>query len=243
MDASPNVFKIGETVDELSAEQIEISVAVEIFKVWCGAAIDIYRSARSSQLLGYSIGGIRGGAFVAEEKHEAMQRSVPPFPLIIPRIVPPILAPVLDPDNEIERSIPVVVAIAPLPVSDFRALYLLSDRLIESGIDRELRSSFKALLQEPRVLKAGRQDSQSVGGIARHDVVSRLTQATGGPKDGIPVRAGIAGFVLEKPDAVGGLVGTGNNEVVVTITVCVAGNRPGPQAHTQINGQTRVVVP
>jgi hypothetical protein len=49
-------------------------------------------------------------------------------------------------------------------------------------------------------------------------------------------------LVLKIPDAVGGFVGTGDEQVEIAIAICVAWNRPSPKSDAEIDGQTRVVV-
>ena len=110
LPARADVLEVGEAVEKLTAEQIEVAVAIEVGEVGARRAIDINRRATSKDFL--RCVGIHA-IHIFNQIHPAMQWAVAPATLGVERLIPDVVAPVADADDEILIAIPLPVDKSP----------------------------------------------------------------------------------------------------------------------------------
>ena len=240
--ACAGVLKIGEFVQELTAQQIEIAIAIEVLELRRGATEYIETLARCVDELRLVILRLSGAARVLDEVDPAMQRAVLPFAVGVPRIVPPVVAPVFYRDDEIERAIAIVVSVAPLIVPHLRPVRLRALRLMELRIERQLHFLIEAGPGEVLVFRARCQHAHSAIDITRHHIVNRFADELARLEHWHLVLRCIARRVLEEIHAIARLVWAGDDQIKVAIAIRITRHRPGPEPDAKIDREAGVVV-
>jgi hypothetical protein len=162
----------------------------------------------------------------------AMKRTVAPAPLGVVGLVPDEVGPIADADDEIVDAVAVVIDVAPHVRTD--AVF------VDVGLGVDLRGLLKLRFAEVHVLDAGGEDAGLAADVGDLQVVRGGAEADAGFEDG-HFFSGLA-RVLEIPDAVGGFVRAGNEQVGLAVTVVVHRHGPGPEPDAEIDDEAGVVV-
>ena len=107
------ILEIGEAVQELSAKEIQIPVAVEVREIRRGPAEDLKILAGGLDADGRLILGLLVSALVPHEIHEATQRAFDPYAFLIVGVVPAVVGPITDADDHV--GLPIAVIVDDLP--------------------------------------------------------------------------------------------------------------------------------
>ena len=105
----PDVFVVGEAIEELAAEHVEVAVAIEVREVRRRPAEGLERSLAGVQLERLCVYGVLVRAFVARDVDETAQRPAGPVALRVVGIVPAVIGPVADADREVVAAIAVEI--------------------------------------------------------------------------------------------------------------------------------------
>ena len=223
-------MEVGEAVEELAAEEVEVAVAIEVGEVRAGPAEDV--DGRPAGLEFYGLVRILAGV-VFDQVDPAVERSVLPAALAVVGVVPLVVAPVADADDEVLVAVAVPIDVAPHAGADFAGVDVCR------GVD--LFGLVEAAVVETDVFEVLVEDAGLAVDVADLDVVVGFADVDAGFEDRhFDLR--ILGGVFEEVEAVGGFVRAGDDEVEVAVAVVVHRERPRPEADAEIDLEAGVVV-
>ena len=230
----PDVLKIGETVQELAAQEIQVSVAVEVREIRRGPAEDLEVLAARPHTYGCLILGLRIGALIAHDIDETAQWPFDPFAFLVVSIVPTVVGPIADADDDVGLPVTVVVGIFPHVRADFVRVDVRRQRQLPAGLEPGLR--------EIRVLDGRRQDPRlAIGALAELDVLHAFADAHARLEDRQRTLRRV-GVGPEDIHAVRRLVGAVDDEFELAVAIDVHGQGPSPEADAKIHDEPRVVI-
>ena len=111
--ARADVLEVGEAVEELAAQQVEVAVAVEVHEVRRRAAEGVDRLAARFNFARRVVARLRRRAEILEPVDETVERAVGPFARAIVGVVPAVFRPVIRADDEIDRAVAIEIDVAP----------------------------------------------------------------------------------------------------------------------------------
>ena len=234
LGAAAGVLEVGEAVEELAAEQVEVAVVVEVAKVRRRPAKGLHRPVGGVDLLRLVILRRFIGAGVAQQIHIAAEGAVHPAAIGGVGVVPAVFGPVADTDDEIVFAIAFEIDHAPHVGADFVH--------VDVRGRTELHLLLDARFEEIGMRMARREHDGFAVEVAHLHVLGAFADALRRLEDGHLGLRGVAAGVFEKVDAVVGFVRAVHHEIEVAIAIEVHRQRPGPQADTEIDDETWVVV-
>ena len=234
LGARAGVLEIGEPIEELAAEQVEISVAIEVAEIRRRPAVGLHGPIRGHDLLRLVIRRLLVRAGVREQIHVAAQRAVHPAAFGGVGVVPAVFGPVTDADDEVVFAVAIVIDHAPHVGAHFVH--------VDVGGRTELHLLLDARVEEIGMQMAGCEHDGFAVDVAHLHVLCAFADAFGRFEDGHLVLRRVAASVFEEVDAVVGLVRAVHDEIEVAIAIEVHRHRPGPQTDAEIDGEAGVVV-
>ncbi len=165
-----------------------------------------------------------------------MQRAVSPTTVVVVGVIPTVVGPVADTDDEIMVAVAVVIDVPPHVGANAVAVNV-APRI---DLPRLIKVEITALLIT-REFVARFEDPRFTVDVADLEIVCCFSDSDSRLKDG-HFDFGILRRILEEVDAVGRLVGAGNQQVHVAVAIVVHRHRPSPQPNAQVNDQVGMVV-
>ena len=231
--ARADVFEIGEVVDKAAAEEIEIAIVVEIGKVGRGHAVDIDAYALAFKADGVFVFGCGRSAGIFDDVDIAMEGAAQPVAITVISVIPAVLEPVPHADHDVEVAIAFKVYLFPLvgaglfPVAEeffLRVDFIALELLAFDGVFPDY---------------GGGHENGAVFGVRDLCVGEGRAEAYRGCEEG---RLAVAGNIFEEVGTVVGFIGTGNEEIIVTVLIIVHGHGPGPKSNTEFYGEIGLII-
>ena len=240
--ARADVLEVSEPVEELAADEVEITVPIEVREVRRRPAEGFQRLVadhdaerllvaaevrRRIRNFRFPISDFRvrlltsaATGYPPRHIHEPAQRPVGPLAARVVSIVPDVFRPVADPDYQVLRAVAVVVRHAP---------HIRADLVrVDVRGQGELHRFVEAGLEEVRVCVARREHHGFPVHVADLHILQSLADATARLEHRQLVLRGVARDVLEEVNAVVRLVRAVHDEVQVAIAIEVHRQRPRP---------------
>ena len=218
-------------VDELSADQVEVAVAVEVGDAGIRGAVDVDRPAARLDLAAVDVPLGR----ILDEIDVAVQRTARPASRRIVGVVPAVVVPRIDADQDVPAAVAVPVDVVPhvaarLAVS--RPQHLA--RVVDPALAR-----IRGRQEEVEVLRIAGEDAGLAPDFGHADVVEPLFTD---PDRGGEKRTAGRADVPEEPEPLVRRIGTRDEQVDHAVAVVVDRQRDAPQSDAQVHRQSRIVV-
>lgn len=234
--AGSDVLEVSEAVQEITAHDVEIAVAVPVGNAGRRPAVGFQDAAADNrQAVRRGIARLLVGAQISGDVHLAAQRTTQPFSAAIVGVVPgpgfPVVRPVVDADDEIRKAVAVEVDVTPHVSADFVGMHVRGqgqrDRPRKSGVDKV------------RVFLARRQHTR----LSVHEAHLGVDHAGAEPAARLEDRhLLLRARVFVDINAVVGDIFLVDDHVHPPVAVDVHRQRPRPQPGPQIDDQAGMVV-
>ena len=249
--ARSDVLVVGEVVEEVTHNQVEVAVAVPVVEHRHRVAEHVHRrlvlqphDLRRAPLLhlGVTLGGSRSCAtaltrLIPYPIHVSVYLPVLPVAVFVVGVVPAVLHPVANADDQVVLAVTVIVGETPHVAAHAVVVDVLGQVL------QRLESLPSRLGEVPRDLVLAQHRDAPVGIGLGGDVAAPLPHLLRGLEDWRCVLRPLRRRVLEVPGAApGGDAPVGDDEVKVAVAVIVERHRIADESGLEVGRRTRVVV-